>query len=116
MLVCCTGENALEQTHLSIQSCFVSLTFTGKTEPLPQYGSFISRIFPYHGKHLHTMELDKTMDIGFSNLFLQYFQNICILWKVQFVLIIACVNSVFRLLYSVGDVSSLALFLQTSVL
>ena len=27
------------------------------------------------------MELDKTMEIGFSNLFLQYFQNIAILWK-----------------------------------
>ena len=31
------------------------------------------------------MELDKTMEIGFSNLFLQYFQNISMLWKrVQF--------------------------------
>ena len=28
-----------------------------------------------------TMELDKTMEIGFSNLSLQYFQNIPILWK-----------------------------------
>ena len=25
--------------------------------------------------------LDKTMEIGFSNLFLQYFPNISILWK-----------------------------------
>ena len=37
--------------------------------------------FPYHGKHFHSMELDKNMEIGFSNLFLQYFQNISILWK-----------------------------------
>ena len=44
----------------------------GKSGPLPQYGSFISRIFPYHGKHFHAMEWDKTMKIGFSNLFLQY--------------------------------------------
>ena len=48
---------------------------------LPQYGSFTSRIFPYYGKHFHTVELDKTMEIGFSNLFLQYFPNISILWK-----------------------------------
>ena len=34
------------------------------------------RIFPYHREHCHTMELDQTMEIGFSNLFLQYFQNI----------------------------------------
>ena len=27
------------------------------------------------------MELDKTMEIGFFNLLLQYFQNISILWK-----------------------------------
>ena len=27
------------------------------------------------------MELDKTLEIGFSNLFLQCFQNISILWK-----------------------------------
>ena len=57
---------------------------TGKTGPIPQFGRFISRIFPYHGKHFHTTELDKTMEIGFSNLFLQYFQNISILWKCDF--------------------------------
>ena len=27
------------------------------------------RIFPYHGKYFHTMELDKTLEIGFFNLF-----------------------------------------------
>ena len=42
----------------------------------PKYFQSISRIFPYHGQHIHTMELDKTMEIGFSKLFLQYFQNI----------------------------------------
>ena len=47
----------------------------------PGYSQNISRIFPYHGLHLHTMELDKTMKIGFSNLFLQYFQNTSIRWK-----------------------------------
>ena len=31
--------------------------------------------------NFHSMELDKTMEIGFSNLFLQYFQNIPIRWK-----------------------------------
>ena len=40
------------------------------------YFQHISRIFPNHGKHLHTiMELDKTMETGFSNLCLQYFQH-----------------------------------------
>ena len=29
----------------------------------------------------YTKELDKTMEIGFSDLFLQYFQNIYIVWK-----------------------------------
>ena len=29
----------------------------------------------------YTMDLDKTMEIGFSKLFLQYFHNISILWK-----------------------------------
>ena len=53
---------------------------TGKTGPLPQNGTFISRIFPYHRKHFHTLELDKTMEIGFSNLFLQYFQNVGAKW------------------------------------
>ena len=38
-------------------------------------------IFPYHGKHFHTMELDQTMEIGFSNLFLQYFRYISLLWR-----------------------------------
>ena len=46
---------------------------TGKTGLLPQYGSFISRIFPY--QHFYTME------IGFFNLFLQYFHHISLLWK-----------------------------------
>ena len=47
---------------------------TGKTVPLPQYGSFIcfrsiSWIFPHYG-------IGQTIEIEFSNLFLQYFQNI----------------------------------------
>ena len=47
-----------------------------KTVSLSQYGSFSSsRIY------FHTMELDKTMEIKFSNLFLQCFQNVSILWK-----------------------------------
>ena len=45
----------------------------GKAGPLPQYGSFICRIFLYHVKQFHTMELVKTMEIGFSNLFLKSF-------------------------------------------
>ena len=36
----------------------------------PEYFRTIPRIIPYHGKH--SMELDKTMETGFSN---QYFQN-----------------------------------------
>ena len=59
---------------------------TEKTGPLPQCGIFISRIFPVFLEYLHTtefhsMELDQSMEIGFSDLFLQYFQNISILWK-----------------------------------
>ena len=47
----------------------------------PEYFHSISRIFPFHGKHFHTMELDKAMEIGLSNPFLQYFQNISKGWK-----------------------------------
>ena len=49
---------------------------TEKTGPLPQYGNFpkywqnVSWIFPHHGKHSLTMELDKTIESGFCNLFL----------------------------------------------
>ena len=39
------------------------------------YFQNISRIFPYHGKHFHTME------IGFSNIFPRYFHNISVLWN-----------------------------------
>ena len=35
----------------------------------PEYYQSISRISSYHGQHFHTMELDKTMEIGFFNLF-----------------------------------------------
>ena len=35
----------------------------------------ISRIVPYHGVHFHTFEMDKTMDIGFSQLVVQYFKK-----------------------------------------
>ena len=45
----------------------------------PEYLQNISRILPYHEKYFHIMELDKTLKIGFSILFLQYFQNISIL-------------------------------------
>ena len=57
---------------------------TGKTGPLPQNGRFISRVFL---EYFHTMESIsilcnwKKLLIGFSNLFLQDFQNISILWK-----------------------------------
>ena len=37
----------------------------------PEYFQGIYGIFPYHEKHFHTMELDKTMET-----FLQYFQYI----------------------------------------
>ena len=47
----------------------------------PGYFQSIQSIFPYHGKHFRIKELDKTMEIGFSNLYLQYFQNTSILWK-----------------------------------
>ena len=61
------------------------MIFTGNTGHHSQNGSFIIRsksiIFSYHRKHFHTMEFDKTMEIGFSNLFLQYFENISILWR-----------------------------------
>ena len=48
---------------------------------VPEYFQSTSRIFPYCTRHFHIMELDKTMEIGFSNLFLQYLQNISILWN-----------------------------------
>ena len=35
----------------------------------------------YLQEYFHTMELDKTMEIKFFNLFLEYFQNISIVWK-----------------------------------
>ena len=48
----------------------------------PEYFRSISRIFPFHGKHLHTMELDKTIETGFSNLFLRNFHCISFtLWE-----------------------------------
>ena len=45
---------------------------TGKAGPLPQYGSFISqnifrvflRIFPYHRKHFHTLDLKLDFPTG----------------------------------------------------
>ena len=35
----------------------------------PEYFQSVSRIFPYHGHIFHTMELVKTIEIGFSNVF-----------------------------------------------
>ena len=78
--------------NVNVSACMSVPFHIGKTGPFPQNGSFIPRIFPeyfrvfpYHEKHFHTMELDKTVEIGFSNLSLQYFQNISIPWKdVQF--------------------------------
>ena len=58
----------LQEFHIACQTS----ANNAKAGPLPQYGSFISRIFPYHGKHFHTMELVKTMEIEFSNLFFFY--------------------------------------------
>ena len=55
--------------------------FHGIKVLFPKYLQSISIIFTYHGQYFHTMELDTTLEIGFSNLFLQYFQNISILWK-----------------------------------
>ena len=49
--------------------------FHGMEVLFPEYFQSISRISPYHGKHFHTMELDKTMETGFFKLFLQYFHN-----------------------------------------
>ena len=36
----------------------------------PEYFQSIFKISPYHEKHFHTMELDKTKEIGSSNLLL----------------------------------------------
>ena len=41
-----------------------------------EYFQSISRIFPYHGEQFHSMKLDKTMEIGFSNLFLNNISKI----------------------------------------
>ena len=46
----------------------------GKTGPLPQYVLLVE-YFPYNGLHFQTMELDKTMDIGFFHLIPQYFKK-----------------------------------------
>ena len=35
----------------------------------PEYFQGIYGIFPYHEKHFHTMELDKTMEIRFPTFF-----------------------------------------------
>ena len=51
----------------------LSLLFT--LEKLHLFHS-VEVLFP---EYFHTMELDKTMDIGFPDLFLQYFQTISIL-------------------------------------
>ena len=48
--------------------------------------------FPYHGKlHFHTMELNKTMEIGFSNIFIQFFRctpviKLILLWRLTLTL------------------------------
>ena len=34
-----------------------------------EYFQSISRIFPFHGKHFRTMELDKTMELDFPTFF-----------------------------------------------
>ena len=64
------------------QRLLTSGVHTGKTgfqsiEVLfsPEYFKSISRMFPYHGKHVHTMEMDKFIEIGFSNLFLTIFST-----------------------------------------
>ena len=41
-----------------------------------EYLQSISRIFPYHGELVHTVEFNKTMEIGFSNPFLQLISKI----------------------------------------
>ena len=44
---------------------YENVGYTGKTSTVWNfYFQSISGIFPYHGKHFHTMELDKTMKIG----------------------------------------------------
>ena len=61
--------------YLSWRSPLTECEIHWKTGLLPLYESFLSRIFPNHGKHFHTM--DKTMEIGFSNtIFPKYFPTI----------------------------------------
>ena len=62
----------LEAIQRSIFYPTIGRVRSEKTGPLLQYEVLFSEYF-------HTMELDKTVEIGFSNLFLQYFQNIVIL-------------------------------------
>ena len=73
LLFCTCSSEALESSPFK---------FTGKTGPLhsmevlfPEYFRRISTIFPHHGQHLRTIKLDKTIEIGFYNLFLQYFHT-----------------------------------------
>ena len=73
-----TGRYKLKTIQQSPQACYSleKLNLFHSMEFLfPEYFQSISRIFPYHGQHFRTMELDKTLEIGFCNLFLQYFQN-----------------------------------------
>ena len=74
------GVRAPKQVWDTWLSCHTNTGITGPVHIMevlfPEYFQSISRIFLNDGEHLHTMELYKTMENGFSNLFLQYFQNI----------------------------------------
>ena len=88
LLSTCTGarepnsvaSRIISRSFMRYIYCTTHPTHAGKTGPLhrmevlfPEYFQSISRIFPNHGEHFHTMELDKTIEIGFL--------NISILWK-----------------------------------
>ena len=73
----CSSWICESQTDLALEELDLFHNFY-----FPEYFQSISRIFLYHGKHFHIMNLEKnTMEIGFSNLFLQFFQKISVLWK-----------------------------------
>ena len=108
----CVSLSARNKDNFSQVSVTLFWQYTGKTNKqtnkpknwtsstvrkfyFQKYIQSISRIFPYRGKHFYAMELDKTMEIEFSNFFFTIFQNTIILWKNVSTLNIMSLNSWF---------------------
>ena len=66
----CEGKQLLAPDTLEKPDLFHSREIL-----FPEYFKNISWIFPQPGKLFHTMELDTSMEIGFSKFILKYFQT-----------------------------------------